>query len=323
MKLGLGFPHNALNDENLRYAKQLGVTHIIVHTPRLGDRGVLEFIGLLQMRKYIESFGLELAGLENLPHDHWDKVLHGAEGRDEQIENVCETLRNMGRAGIPILGYCFSIVSVWGHWRAYDAGGGHGNAGLKSFDYSKVEQAPPHPAGPVSVDEMWERFHYFLERVIPVAESADVRLAAHQDDPPAESLRGIGRLLTSHDAMQKLLDLVPSHHNGLEFCQGTVAEMGPDRAVDAVRRFADQNKIVYVHFRNVRGAFPVFDEVFHDEGDVDMLEAMLAYKQAGFDGVMTPDHSPRVTGDAGMSLRGRGFALGYMRGLMQAAERFG
>ncbi|HJP29176.1 MAG: mannonate dehydratase [Candidatus Latescibacteria bacterium] len=322
MKLGLGFAMANVTDDNLRAAAQLGVTHAFVNHADVGD-GHFEFDQLLRLRHRVEHLGLQLEGLENFPRPWWEDVLTAGPRRDEQIDGVCRSIDNMGRAGIHVLGYCFSILSVWGHWRAYDAGGGRGNAGLKSFDYSKVEQAPPHPAGPVSVDEMWERFHYFLERVIPVAESADVRLAAHQDDPPAESLRGIGRLLTSHDAMQKLLDLVPSHHNGLEFCQGTVAEMGPDRAVDAVRRFADQNKIVYVHFRNVRGAFPVFDEVFHDEGDVDMLEAMLAYKQAGFDGVMTPDHSPRVTGDAGMSLRGRGFALGYMRGLMQAAERFG
>ena len=125
-------------------------------------------------------------------------------------------------------------------------------------------------------------------------------------------------MLTSHDAMQKLLDLVPSHHNRLEFCQGTVAEMGPERAVEVIRRFAEQGKMVYVHFRNVRGAFPVFDE-----GDVDMLEAMLAYEQEGFEGVITPDHSPRVTGDSDDGMRGRAFALGYIRGLMQAAERFG
>jgi mannonate dehydratase len=250
-------------------------------------------------------------------------VLTAGPRRDEQIDNVCRSIENMGRAGIRVLGYYFSIVKVWGHWRAYDAVGRHGGGGLKSFDYSKVEHAPVHPSGPASVKQMWERLHYFLERVVPVAQSADVRLAAHQDDPPAEYLRGVGRLLTSHDAMQKLLDLVPRHHNGLEFCQGTVAEMGPERAVEAIRRFTEQGKIVSVHFRNVRGAFPVFDEVFQDEGDVDMLEAMLAYKQAGFEGVITPGHSPRVTGDSDGGMRGRAFALSYIRGLMQAAERIG
>ena len=93
--------------------------------------------------------------------------------------------------------------------------------------------------------------------------------------------------------------------------------MGPDKTIDAIRRFAGQQKIFYVHFRNVRGQFPCFDEVFIDEGDVDMLEAMRAYKEADFDGVITPDHTPRVEGDSGYGYRGRAFALGYIKALMQ------
>ena len=267
------------------------------------------------------NHGLEVAGIENLPRDHWDKVLHGAPGRDEQIKKVCETIQNMGKAGIPILGYYFSIAGVWGHWRAYDSGGGRGDAGLKSFDYNLVKDAPVVETGRVSVEEMWERLAYFLERVIPVAESAGVKLAAHQDDPPAEELRGTGRLLTSHEGMRRLIETVPSPSNGLEFCQGTVAEMGPDRAVDAIRYFGGQAKIFYVHFRNVRGQFPKFDEVFIDEGDVDMFEAMRAYKEVGFDGVIIPDHAPRVAGDSDHRRQGVTFALGYMRALMQMVEK--
>ena len=143
---------------------------------------------------------------------------------------------------------------------------------------------------------------------------------AHQDDPPAENLFGTGRLLTNHDAMQRLIDLVPSESNGLEFCQGTVAEMGPEKTIEAVSRFAGQGKIFYVHFRNVRGGFPKFDEVFIDEGDVNMIAALKAYRDAGYDGVITPDHTPRVVGDEGCGHRGRAFALGYIRAGMQALE---
>lgn len=321
MKLGLGLGQQVLTDENLCYAKQLGVTHIIVHSPQLGQQGVLEFDALLRMRKYIESHGLEMAGIENLPRDHWDCIPHNKEGRDDQIQNICTTLENMGRVGIPILGYCFSIVSVWGHWRTYTSGGGRGNAGVKSFDYDLVKDAPVVETGPVSLEEMWNRFSYFLEHIVPAAENAGVKLAAHQDDPPAEELRGTGRLLTNHEAMKKLIEIVPSPYNGLEFCQGTVAEMGPEHAIDAVRYFGGLNKIFYVHFRNIRGQFPKFDEVFIDEGDVDMFEAMRAYKEVGFDGVMIPDHSPRVVGETGYHHRGIAFSLGYMKALMQVVDQ--
>jgi mannonate dehydratase len=319
MKLGLKFSLQHITEENLRFAKQLGVTHIVVHGPRLGESGTLEFDQLLRLRKFIESQGLEAVAIENLPHDHWEDVLLAGPRRDAQLDNICRTVENMGKTGWPILGYYFSIAGVWGHWRSYQDGGGRGDAGLKSFDYDLVKDAPEHESGPVSIDEMWDRMAYFLKRVIPVAEEAGVKLGAHQDDPPAPYLRGIGRLLTSHDNMQRLLDLVPSPSNCLELCQGTVAEMGPNGVIDAIRRFAGQGKIAYVHFRNVRGQFPKFDEVFIDEGDVDMLEAIQAYKEAGFDGVITPDHAPRVEGETGYGYRGRAFALGYIKALMHAA----
>ena len=200
------------------------------------------------MKKFIDSFGLELCAIENLPGDHMHPITHATPARDAQLAKVCTSIENMGKIGIPILGYYFSLAGVSGHWRAYESGGGRGGAGLKSFDYALVKDAPPIVDEPVSVAEMWERLAYFLERVVPVAENAGVKLAAHQDDPPAETLFGTGRLLTNHDAMQQLIDLVPSPSNGLEFCQGTVAEMGPDETISAVRRFAAQGKIFYVHF---------------------------------------------------------------------------
>ena len=133
-------------------------------------------------------------------------------------------------------------------------------------------------------------------------------------------MMGVGNMLTSHEAMQRHIDLVPSPNNGLEFCQGTVAQMGPDKTIDAIRRFASQEKIFYVHFRNVRGAFPKFDEVFIDEGDVNMIAALKAYKDAGFDGIITPDHSPQVVGDTDYHHRGKAFALGYIRAALQALD---
>ncbi len=320
MHLGLKFSIDTLTRDNLQYAQQMGVTHIVLHSPRLGEAGVLDYVQLLQIKKFIDSFGLELVAIENLPGDHMKPIALGAPDRDGYIDNVCTSIENMGKVGVPILGYYFHLAGVSGHWRVYTSGGGRGDAGLKSFDYDLVKDAPHVEGAPVSVEEMWQRLGYFLERAVPVAERAGVKLAAHQDDPPAPTLFGTGRLLTDHDAMQRLIDLVPSPNNGLEFCQGTVAEMGPDKTIDAITRFASQDKIFYVHFRNVRGQFPRFDEVFIDEGDVNMIAALKAYKEAGYTGVITPDHTPRVIGDKGYGHRGRAFALGYIRAAMQALD---
>jgi mannonate dehydratase len=320
MKLGIGFPQQHVTDDNLLFAKQLGVTHIVVHNPRLGDRGILELDQLNALKDLIHKHDLEFAAIENLPNDHWNDVLHAGPKRDEQIDNIGQTLRNMGKAEIPILGYYFSIVKVWGHWRNYK-GGGRGGCGIKSFDLSKVPDTSTHETGAVSIDAMWQRLEYYLKRIIPIAEEAGVKLAAHQDDPPAEYLRGIGRLLTNHDNMQRLLDIVPSPNNGLEFCQGTVAEMAPDKVIEAIHRFGKQQKIFYVHFRNVRGQFPKFDEVFIDEGDVNMFDAIQAYKDVQYDGVLIPDHCPIIQGESNYRHRGMAFSLGYMRALLQFAQR--
>jgi len=332
MHIGLGLYPKMLTDDDLSFARQIGVTHIVAWMPLPAGNGFWDFQDLLQLKHHIESFGLKLAALENLPPSHWDKVLLGEPGRDEQIENIKTTLRNMGKAGIPCLGYCFSIVGVWGHWRNGE-GGGRGGAGIKSFDYDRVKDAPVlesgqiwgghrwndpvehHVIGRVSLEQMRERAAYFLERVVPVAEESDVRLAAHPDDPPVPELRGVARLLTSPQAMEWLTGIVPSHYNGLEFCQGTVAEMGVD-VTEVIRHFGARKKLCYVHFRNVRGALPKFDEVFIDEGDVDMLAAIRTYQEVGFDGVLIPDHTPTIT-CPGSWHAGMAFAVGYMRAILQ------
>ena len=190
MKLGLKFGLATLTKENLQFAQQMGVTHIVVHGPRLGDEGVLDYFELLRMKKFVDSFDLQLCAIENLPGDHMHPITHATTERDAQIAKVCTSIENMGKVGIAMLGYYFSLAGVSGHWRSYGSGGGRGDAGLKSFDYDLVKDAPPIVDEEVSVEEMWARLAYFLERVVPVAEKAGVKLAAHQDDPPAESLFG-------------------------------------------------------------------------------------------------------------------------------------
>lgn len=72
--------------------------------------------------------------------------------------------------------------------------------------------------------------------------------------------------------------------------------MGVD-VYQAIRDIGAMNKIIYVHFRNVRGTPVHFDEVFIDEGDVDMFEAMKAYKEIGFEGPFMRDHMPAIPND--------------------------
>ncbi len=176
------------------------------------------------------------------------------------------------------------------------------------------------PDRELSSEQVWDNLAYFLQRTVPVAEEAGVKLAAHPDDAPIPSFMGVARILTSLEGLQRLIDTVPSPCNGLGFCQGTIATMANVDMIEAIHRFGRQKKIFFAHFRNPRGQVPVFDEVFPDEGDTDMLAAVRAYREVGFDGVIRVDHAPGIVGDNASADRAFAFQVGYFRGLVQAAE---
>jgi mannonate dehydratase len=173
--------------------------------------------------------------------------------------------------------------------------------------------------GGVGPDEMWSRLEAFLAAAVPVAEAAGVRLCAHPDDPPLPMLRHTARVLISEAAMRRLLDYIPSHANALEFCQRTVAEMPDVDVYDTIARFASQGRIGYVHFRNVVGRVPRYREVFLDEGDVDIFQALRTYAANGYDGVFIPDHTPQMSCTAPWHA-GMAYALGYMSAAMRAVQ---
>jgi mannonate dehydratase len=141
-------------------------------------------------------------------------------------------------------------------------------------------------------------------------------LAAHPDDPPLPTMRGQPRLVYQPQHFQRLLDLVPSPANALEFCLGSLAEMTGGDLYETVDRCSRQGRIAYVHFRNVRGQAPFYRETFVDEGDVDMLRVLRILKKNQYDGVLIPDHTPQMRCGAPWHA-GMAFALGYMRAGLQ------
>ena len=127
--------------------------------------------------------------------------------------------------------------------------------------------------------------------------------------------------MRSIENYQRLLDLVPSPMNGITLCQGNFTLMTNDLP-GVIRHFGKQNKIFFVHFRDVLGTPEKFEETWHDAGKTDMLACMRAYKDINFNGVLRPDHVPTVEGDSNdnpsYSSFGRLYAIGYIRGLRQA-----
>src|SRR5262249_23498921 len=136
---------------------------------------------------------------------------------------------------------------------------------------------------------------------------------------PVPNMRGVARIFHHTDGLRRFLKEVPSRHSGITFCQGTIAEMGVN-VLEEIKYFGKLEKLFLVHFRGVRGKVPKYTEVFLDEADLDMLQAMKTYRDAGYAGPFVSDHTPRVEGDSGWGHRGRTFSHGYMRALVQAVN---
>jgi mannonate dehydratase len=201
-----------------------------------------------------------------------------------------------------------------------------GGALATGYDHALMRNVPLTEQGIVTEEQLWASLEYFLKVVVPVAERAGVKVAMHPDDPPLSPIRGLGRIMRSVENYQRLLDLYPSPVNGIALCQGNFALMccdprGPDLP-GVIRHFGRQDKIFFVHFRDVRGTPEKFVETFHDDGQTDMLACMRAYREVSYEGVLRPDHVPTMEGDSNdnpaYSSIGRLFAIGYIKGLREA-----
>ncbi len=316
MKIQEQLPYTKLNDETLSFFKAIGVDYVAVNpAPDMRD-GVDRLEYWRWARRLVESHGMQLM---NVAATGWDEISLARPDRDQKIAAWCTMLRNLGAAGIPTLGYNFKPA---GNFRTAPVPPGRGGATYSTFDYDELMRHPPYyPDKVISEEQLWENLQYFLERVIPVAEECGVRMALHPNDPPIpEPLGGAAAITATLDQFERIFALVPSPCNAMLFCQGCVAEMGED-VPQAIRRIGAQGKIAYVHFRNIRGTPRRFQEVFIDEGDVDMVEAMRAYKEVGFEGPFMMDHTPRFPTAEATTWAGRAFAVGYMRALIQAIYR--
>ncbi|HMP04803.1 MAG TPA: mannonate dehydratase [Lacipirellulaceae bacterium] len=343
-----------LTRENFQFARQAGATHLVVHLVdyfrdgkhvardnqptgaergwgRAGDPESLWTVDeLVALRASVNRAGLALEAIENFDPAHWYDVLLDGPLKRQQLENLKTLVRRVGEARIPVMGYNFSIAGVAGRVTGPFARGEAISVGMdgpfespmpRGMAWNMVvdEHAPPGFVPPVTHEELWWRHGEFLDELAPVAEEAGVRLAAHPDDPPTDTLRGQPRLVYQPSHYQRLLDRHSSPSNALEFCIGTLAEMSEGDVYEAVDCYSRQERIAYVHLRNVHGKAPRYYETFIDDGDVDMVRVLRLLKSNGFDGVVIPDHTPLMTCDASWHA-GMAHALGYIRGALQAID---
>ena len=93
---------------------------------------------------------------------------------------------------------------------------------------------------------------------------------------------------------------------------GCCSEMpgGAKNVFEMIEHFGALGKIVYVHFRDVRGSMPSFQDCFLGEGNYDPAEVVLALRRVGFTGFLLDDHVPKVINDSNWGHRSRGLHRG-------------
>lgn len=350
MKIGFGLYRHMLDDAHFAFARQCGASHVVVHMcdyfrnndrfsktdQPVGDTSGWGFADgrvwsveeLVDIRDRMAKHGLTFFAVENLDPLHWCDILFDGPRKEEQYGIVAEVIGNLGKAGVKVLGYNFSLAGVAGRIIENKARGGAQTVGLDGPNEQTESPLPSSMAWNMVVDpeakgirpavttgQLWQRLREFLERMVPVAETAGVTLAAHPDDPPLDLVRGQPRLVNQPALYQRLLDMVPRPANALEFCLGTIAEMSEGDVYEAVDSYSRQNRIAYLHFRNVRGRVPHYHETFIDEGDIDMRRVVDILRRNDFQGVLIPDHSPQMSCPAPWHA-GMAFAMGYMQALI-------
>lgn len=311
----------------LQFFKRHGVDNICGYPPLTEDRR-WEVSQILILQELCESQGVTLEMMQlPLPSTSVDdKVfpnifLGKSPERDREIELICEMIRSTAEAGIPALKYNLSILEILRTERTP----GRGGSTYSTWALAKAPQDRPLTrAGIVPGDVFWERITYFLERVIPVATEYKIRMACHPHDPsvPPEGYRGVDRVLGTVEGLKRFIEIAPSDYHGLNFCVGTVSEMLQNPAeeiFDVISYFGKRKKLFNIHFRNIKGKRDAFQEVYPDNGDLNMLQVMRTLRDAGYPHMIMPDHMPVHPDDPGL-YQAFAFGYGYIKALIQAVN---
>ena len=309
------------NERHLRTMKQIGVDHVVHYAMDDLPDSPEE---LRAIRDRYAAFDLVWAIAESGPAI--DRIVLGKDGWESQTERYKRIVRFLGDLGVGIICYNFmpqvseDAMVVRTDLDARTRGG----ARTSRFDLPAVgPDTMPHAEMAIPRARMWDNLERFLEDVLPVAESAGVKMAMHPDDPPMSPLCGLERIMDRVESFERLLALSPSPSNALTFCAGCFGELGVD-VVALFERFAD--RIPYIHIRNIQGPPTGFVETFPDDGQIDLPGLVAAIEGRSFSGFLRPDHAPLLATDgddmpAGYGIQGHIFTIGYVRGLQQAVSR--
>lgn len=296
------------------FAKQCGVNHGVIRLPETDDFDICDFSHWESVYKRFSDFGITPVIIEPMPNALHDHIKAGDDKRDECIEKVIKMLSFMDKLNIRTI--CFNWMAHIGWLRTATDISERGGALVTGFNINDFKPTDKK----ITQQELWENYKYFIDAVIPYAEKYNINLALHPDDPPLERLGDVERIMISADNIKKAMNIRKSEKLGITMCQATFKMMGED-LYKVIPEFAD--KIMFVHFRNTTGTKTAFRETFHDNGEIDMAEIIKLYKKCGVDVPIRVDHVPTMAGEktkiAGYDALGRLYAIGYLKGILEAA----
>jgi mannonate dehydratase len=317
-----------ITSPKIPYARQMGVLHAVSGVIRNPDLKPWDPKVITATKEAWEKEGIKWTVVEGPPTLGSPTKL-GLANKDEEISNFITFMKNLKQYGdVDVICYNWMPVISWA--RTQMDRPGRGGALMTAFDYEDMKGKPLTEFGEVSKESLWKNLEYFLKAVVPEAEKIGMNLSLHPDDPQVDSIQGISRIMNTVENFDRMLALYPSKFSGLTMCQGNFSLMGAD--IPALVRRWGKDKINFVHFRSVQdlsGVLPStkFTECFHDEGQIDMYEAMQAYYDIGFNGPLRPDHVPTMFGETnerpGYMTLGNLYATGYIRGLAESVAKNG
>lgn len=266
----------------------------------------------------LTSVGIDEVSMPNI-------MLGKSPERDREIEMIQQMISVAGKTGVHCLNYNTIILPILRNGKVVDAK--RGNAVYATWSYEEAVKAkePKTIAGDVSIDLMYERITYLLNRILPVAEEYKVRLANHIADPPTHAgYRGITRW-NSPDVfagIKRFAELYKSKYHGFNLCLGSTAEGLKDPKTEIlpiIKWVGERNQIFNIHLRNIKGGWDNFQEVYPDNGEMDFYQVLKVLRDVAYPYLVMPDHVPHHPAP-GSSNEAFAFAYGYIKALMQAIE---
>jgi len=242
--------------------------------------------------------------------------------REAAIGEFCGFLATLGEAGIGVTTFTWEPDGVWSVAKALT----RGRTEARAMEASAMTGLPPSHGREYDDEELWATMRHFLERALPAAEAAGVRLALHPNDPPMDALVcGVRPLMRSRGAFDRAFgiarDLGREASLGMEFCCGCWLEGGAafGDVYSDLENLVAQGRVCVVHLRNVTSPLPSFVETFLDGGYGDVCRLLDILVRGGYGGTVILDHTPPFVPEAGPAAASA-FAVGYMKAGIRAAQ---